>query len=182
METGKYRLLSRENVHEDELIGSLLLKVSSVLDSLDAGGKPLLAVARAKDKPAALRNWLAALDVWGSYTPITPTSDTNVDSTRARSLEKLELVRTEIKHVMQEIENNTIAKEIYDLLGSIDRILLSMATAVQERLASDEERSEDTSRSSKVGHLIPLSGGHNGPYSLVEKFIYEAHLNKAGFL
>jgi hypothetical protein len=28
LETGKYRLLSRENIHEDELIGNLILRIS----------------------------------------------------------------------------------------------------------------------------------------------------------
>ena len=79
------------------MIGNLLLKISGLLESIDAGGKPLLAVAKAKNKNAALRNWLEALDVWGSYTPLTPTSDTKIDSARARSLEKLEKARQEIK-------------------------------------------------------------------------------------
>jgi hypothetical protein len=57
-------------VHEDELISSLLLKISALLDSLDAGGKPLLAVAKARNKQTALQNWLCVLDVWGSYIPI----------------------------------------------------------------------------------------------------------------
>ena len=93
IETGKYRLLSRENVHEDELIGNLLLKVSALLDSLDAGGKPLIAIAKAKDKLGACKNWLISLDVWGSYTPMAPNTDTSLEVSRARSLDKLEKVR-----------------------------------------------------------------------------------------
>jgi len=120
IETGKYRLLSRENVHEDELIGNLLLKISALLDSLDAGGKPLIAVAKAKDKLGALKNWLVSLDIWGSYTPLAPSIDTSLEVSRARSLDKLEKTRQEINSVLLEIENNAIARDIYNILTVVE--------------------------------------------------------------
>jgi hypothetical protein len=34
----------------------------------------------------------------------------------------------------------------------------------------------------RTGYLIPISCGHNGQYSIVEKTIYEIHLTNAGLL
>lgn len=33
-----------------------------------------------------------------------------------------------------------------------------------------------------TGHIIPLTGGHNGPMSKIEQSIYELHLTNAGFI
>lgn len=34
----------------------------------------------------------------------------------------------------------------------------------------------------KTGHIIPLSCGHNSPYSKTELMLYEIHLTNAGFI
>jgi hypothetical protein len=34
----------------------------------------------------------------------------------------------------------------------------------------------------KTGYLIPLTCGHNGSFSIMEKTIYEIHLTNAGFI
>jgi hypothetical protein len=62
-------------------------------------------------------------------------------------------------------------------------------------LASEEEGKDDSisgisegshsggkKSHTSIGFLLPLSGGHSGPYSIVEKHLYEAYLSKAGFL
>ena len=34
----------------------------------------------------------------------------------------------------------------------------------------------------KTGYLIPLSCGHNGQFSVMERTLYEIHLTNAGFI
>jgi hypothetical protein len=63
---------------DDEHLSTIICQVFNIIDSLDAGGKPLSAIYQNKRNLLSTKCWLIILEVYGSYLA-GPLDDTETD-------------------------------------------------------------------------------------------------------
>lgn len=193
--TSKYQQVGKESElnQDEECINGLMHRIFTVIDGIDAGGKPLSAVGMENNPELALKLWLMVLDVWGSFYPIEPTE---INLTRAKALEKLQEAISELRYCLEEYEysNNVVVVSICAHAKTLEKCLAKvnvyLKNQVLYRKPSGEfspGREEMTTlrhhfEYEKAGYLIPLNCGHSGRYSSVELSLLETHLGRIGFI
>ena len=178
---------------EDDTVNSLLFRIYTVLDSIDAGGKPLSSISLEKNSLLSLKLWIMVLDIWGSYLPI---ESININLTRINAVEKLQESIIELKQIFTDHEYSTspiiidICKEAKILEKSFAKILVYLKNQIPNTVnSSDSSREFDevcTFRHhfeyDKAGYLLPLSCGHSGHFSNAEIALLETHLTRISFI
>ncbi|OMJ79688.1 hypothetical protein SteCoe_20256 [Stentor coeruleus] len=171
----KYQRLNDDyELFEDESFREGILKLKSLLNSIEAGGITLLGSIRGKNPKISLVIWVLVLDIWGT-------------TIFASMISPIQAAAESLKNILRELE---ILKNINGLKSEINVLILALETI---RLHFDRKLKSKGSRSldqefkhefdyEKAGHLIPLSCGHGGPFSSQEKFVYEQHLFNAKFI
>ena len=194
--TTSYHPVGGKNIEvlDEETINALLYRIFGVLDGIDAGGKCLSNVFMDADKMTSLKLWIMVLDIWGSFFPI---ESIDLNTTRARSLEKLKESIDELKQAFTDHEYSTnpiiveICRETKFLEKSFAKILVYLKNQIPLAFKINEELSPGREELStfrhhfeydKAGYLIPLNCGHSGRYSNSELALLETHLTRIGFI
>lgn len=193
--TSHYQQIDKEIENaDDEVITSLLHKVFGILDGVDSGGKTLTSMYMEKEKLLSIKLWIMVLDIWGTFYPIDPGE---INSTRLKSLDKLQETIMDLKQMFSDNEYATnatvidICKEIKNLEKSFSKILMYLKNQiiVTPKNLGDLSPGRDeftTCRHhyeyEKAGYLIPLTCGHSGRFNNSELLLLETHLTRIGFI
>lgn len=172
---------------DEETITNLLCRIFTVLDSLDAGGKPLSHIYMHKPRLFSLKLWLVVLDVYGSYLPLLPDE---IGNSRNKSVAKLKESAEELERICKDhavfsnpfvcyiIENTQhLLYHIFLIYNHYERC--NYDKALQSEDSQIDLSAGPTSRFDpvKVGYLIPLSSTQGQ----VEKMQIEWHLANSLF-
>lgn len=197
-----YQMLGPDTdaVLEDEALLAMIYRLYGLLDSFNAGGKPLTSIPQHSDSlkqikatADSLQLWLAVLDVWGCYGREGETCDP-----RAYAVEKARETIEGLETICD--ENRTVANplliQLFAQARTISRYIAKIRDYLEETTPESPGRKSGSSSStlpekpaSKVthdwraaGYLVPVACGHSGPMSTQERALLEAHLVRAHFL
>ena len=163
--------LDTEEIPNDHLAASTDKMLTS-LSSLEAGGSTLLDITRSPQGHLALMIWLMVLDIWGSCCKV---GDEQL-SNHMKSVEAIRACLQDIQSIQDEFEKskNRVVQEVMKDVNTVFNVLIEILGYMEERcgLSSNLEISIDRmiNEFQGAGQLIPVSCGHCGSLSQVEKY------------
>lgn len=171
----KYQKIVKTETFDDNEIKAIVYKIMTVLTEINAGGMALKNIVRSKLVHLQFHMWLAVLEVWGCYNP----GDSSFHSNGlVRSIADL---RVGIVHI-KEFRECEIWKEAEIILRVIEKISDSIQSKMRRR-SSNSENEDNISELQPLnaGLLMPITCGHSGQFSNLERSAYDRHLCNANF-
>jgi hypothetical protein len=161
--------IDTEEVSNEHLAG-VIDKMLTTLVQFEAGGTNLLEVVKSTEPNLALIIWLMVLDIWGSQ------SGDEQLSSHMKSVNSVRTCLQDIQVVHDEYEKskNHVVQQVLKDVNTVFNVLIEVLAYMEERcgLSSNLEISIDRmiTEFQGAGMLLPVSCGHNGSLSQVERY------------
>ncbi|OMJ94397.1 hypothetical protein SteCoe_2449 [Stentor coeruleus] len=152
------------------LVENLLLNLEDIIDKIDAGGEKFIDLF-VNPSEYRLTVWLYVLGIWGS-TPEIYSSDHNNNFQSA--FEKLSRAADDMKIMLDEF-NQSSNQDVIKCIENVN-IVKEFLEKIRDWVSGIRPNEGIT------GKLLPLNCGHNGPFSSLERYLYEQFLQSAGLI
>jgi alpha/beta superfamily hydrolase len=162
------RVKKRGSIDTGNVLKTLVNYLDEILVIVDAGGQSFMDLFLDCDEDQ-VRNWICVLGIWGSTPEVYSHSPSNNLNS---ALLKFQLTSKELQSIITEFEKCE-NPSVHSLLLDFHTILsfLSKCENWISSLKTDEKQ---------TGKLLPLTCGHNGSFTSLERYLYEQHLQSAG--
>lgn len=152
------------------IVENFLLNLESIIEKIDAGGEKFVDLF-VNPSEYRLTIWLYVLGIWGS-TPEIYTSDHNNNFQSA--FEKLSRATKDVKKLLDEF-NESSNQDVIKCIENVN-IIQEFLEKIRDWISLIRPNEGIT------GKLLPLNCGHNGPFSSLERYLYEQFLQSAGLI
>ena len=175
-ESDKFQRIFNTEPSEDNDMKGIMSRSLNALNSIDAGGMNLAGVVQHKFPEVQFNLWLMALQVWGTY-------NIEVTMQHLKGLQKsISSLRTSILQ-LKSFENTEIFEHIENVIGVFEKCIECLMIRVP-RNSMATSRSEDNTgeaQQSTTGFFFPLTCGHSGQYTSMEKETLGTHIVHSKF-
>ncbi|OMJ81833.1 hypothetical protein SteCoe_17595 [Stentor coeruleus] len=159
---------------EDQEYKSFLNKIIDTITDIESCGLPLKSLLEGKFLYLQVHLWLCVLEVWGL----------NKNFSRYYNYISITKGVMDIRINIQRIkmyENCTIIPELETLLRIFEKISEELQIKAQKQLSYDNDTSMSQLWMKKAGYIMPVTCGHCGIFSSLERSCYDRHLCNASF-
>lgn len=159
---------------EDQDYKNFLNKIVETITDIDSCGLPLKSIMKEKFLHLQIHLWLCALEVWGFNTSISRYCN-NISLTRGVMDIRMCIQRIKV------YESCTIIPELETMLRIFEKISENLQAKAQKRLIYDNDTSLSQLWTIRAGYIMPITCGHCGIFSSLERSCYDRHLCNASF-